>query len=1012
MQEFTDVNEKVNELRSKNVKITNDLLKSEDAIHELKQELNKKDKFIEDLEKQIDFFLSERRQLQHEKQQEIKKVDEVDANIKLNELNLTLQKELSIKENDLSSLANENNELKRELNKVKERINENSLKYEQQISEISLLKDKEVQYFQNEYNKVALDNERLASLTSKLQQNKRQLEEELVLYNEKKEAIAKCEQQMNEILQMVNEERLVRDNLKYLASKLIQEVDTLRSQCIYSTTTPVTTQIATSTGSASATSNNLLITNTSNSVSSGSVAGDNAGNTNTWRNRCSERRDRINVQNLQVALEKEIQAKEDMINENKSIKLELELKQTKIVELQMIIEDLSEKLIKSNENNKILLKKQLNNININNSNNNNSNYDGYDNLANFKSLMTTTTTPTRHNPTTISELVNGDTLYAIDDDDDYIENERRISNNKINEIDVVEEEEGEEEINEQSTNKSSSSPNVQINKNTNTPTTITTTPTSASATTVLTSINSINNAASNNLKHSKSLKAVPTQYKENASLSNASTLSSVNIGISSTTSLIGQSSPQTAVPTVTTPASIPIQQHRFEVISFHTMERCMMCSGVLYGICRQAVRCKNKTCSYLCHTKCRLSIPENCPLNINQHLRLKNVDYKSVSGTLMQGTLRIPKPGGVKKGWIEHYVFISNARLFICPIIDSSKAAGAIPVQIVDIRDTQFNVSNVNESDVIHANKRDLQCIFKVIVTKLKHPDVRQQILFCAKDVKDKDNWIQILKDLNARLIQNMKISNNLLPIEAKEICDATSIRNAISACVYDAERLLVASEEGIDLIDIKADCRIQRFHDKKTYLIDLCREEKLIVAISGKSHQIYLFPTIWVEGINTEVTKIEETKGCNMFCVGRLTTHVNNLNISQSTTSTLSSTSSSIMSTSLSPSMHILCVAVKKVIYVYELNSSPKPKYKRFREIELTMQCQSMQIINNQLCIGFQSDFALYSLLHEEAPTSLLLIDEDRSLEFLSRDPINALMNIQISSEEYLLVFESKNYF
>jgi hypothetical protein len=197
----------------------------------------------------------------------------------------------------------------------------------------------------------------------------------------------------------------------------------------------------------------------------------------------------------------------------------------------------------------------------------------------------------------------------------------------------------------------------------------------------------------------------------------------------------------------------------------------------------------------------------------------------------------------------------------------------------------------------------------------------------------------------------------------------------------------------------------IQRFHDKKTYLIDVFREEKLIIAISGKSHQIYLFPTICVEGINAEVVKIEETKGCNMFCIGKLTTINAQYNNSQSTTSTLSSTSSSAIST------HILCVAIKKVIYVYELNANIKPKYKRIREIELTMQCQSMQIINNQLCIGFQSEFALYSLLFEEAPISLLLTDEDRSLDFMSKDPINALMCIQISSEEYLLIFESKYY-
>ena len=45
---------------------------------------------------------------------------------------------------------------------------------------------------------------------------------------------------------------------------------------------------------------------------------------------------------------------------------------------------------------------------------------------------------------------------------------------------------------------------------------------------------------------------------------------------------------------------------------------------------------------------------------------------------------------------------------------------------------------------------------------------------------------------------------------------------------------------EGIDLIDIKSDCTIQRFHDKKTYQIDVFQDEKLIVAISGKNHPCF----------------------------------------------------------------------------------------------------------------------------------------------------------------------------
>ena len=693
-------------------------MKSEDIIDDLKQELTKKEKMTEDLKRQIDSYLVEKKHQEKQIQQEIKKIDELDANLKLNELNLKLQNEINEKKNESIILENENNELKNELNKLKERLNELNVNYEQQFNEINVTKDKEIQYYQNECKKLTTDNEKLVGMSSKLQQDKRQLEDELILYNEKKEAITKCEQQMNEILQMVNEERLVRDNLKHLASKLIQEVDTLRSQCIYATPTTINT------------SNSM--NNTSNLLANGSGE----SNTNTWRNRCSERRDRINVQNLQVALEKEIQVKEELINENKLLKLELDLKQSRINELQLIIEDLNENLIKSNENSKMLQRQQK------------SDYIGYDNLANLNQNKSSNEIihlpgPSTTNTTSISQLVNGDTLYAIDDDDDDDDFENSKSFDKISESAV------------NNNNKHETHSNESPNKtNKSTPST----PSSIAASSVLSSTNTVINSSipANNLKYSKSLKILPTQYKD-SNLSNSSTLSSVNVAAMSSAGSLATSSYTSA-----TSANSNITQHRFEVITFQTMERCEYCCGILYGICRQAVKCKNKNCSYLCHTKCRYNIPDNCPININQRVQLKGVDFNKGIGTLMQGNLKIPKPGGVKKGWTEHYVFLSNARLFICPIIDNSKP-GITPVQIVDIRDSQFNVSDVNESDVIHATKRDIPCIFKVIVTKLKQPDLRQQILFCAKDVNDKRSWINVLKDLNERLIHTTKPPNNKL---------------------------------------------------------------------------------------------------------------------------------------------------------------------------------------------------------------------------------------------------------
>ena len=958
VQEFTDVNEKVNELRSKNAKLSNDLLNKEDEVEDLKRyqlenklELERRDKLIDELRHQMHNYTQTIARLEKEKldivQSELKSSDDkpaepaVDESLK--ELNTELAKEIKLLQMQITSntaqiaqLEEANASLLNELQQIKEKnaqLNrETTEKFQEQLADAVQSKEKEISFLHTESSRQIDEIEKLNASLAKLHAEKKALEDEVALFNESKQAMSKYDWQMNEILQMVNEEKVVRGHLRSLASKLIEEVDTLRSQ----------------------TANGV------GQLALANAASINGTNTAGWKNRCSEKRDRINVQNMQLALDKEFAAKEALIEENNSLKQELDVKQHKIYDLQSQIDQINKDLVKNQTeiqdlrddllyHQKALVtagvssssnSRQLQNSSSasNNTNDTGMSSSSHPNKLNGTSMSNQSASSVTTNSNGTSGVVSNP-IYTIDDTlvtDEIYDPPSSISVDsktaelanpviKLNQLQPA----------PQPDNKHANSPQIGSN-------------------------------SSSRVQHSNSVHASPA------------TLNSAGNG------------------------------HRFEVVSFQTIERCEYCCGILYGICRQAVNCKEKNCNYLCHPKCRQFLPSNCPININQRVQLKGVDFTRGIGTLMQGHLKVPKQGGVKKGWQDHYVFLSNARLFVCPIVDNKPSL--IPSLIVDIRDPQFSVSSVQDSDVIHASKRDIPCIFKMIVSKLKNPQSKHKLLFCAKDEKDKNNWINVLKDLNERLIQGSKTSANsssiLLPIEAKEVCDATPIRNAVSACVYDSERLLIASDEGIDVIDIKTDCTLKRFHDKKTFSIDVFREEKLIVAISGKHHQIFLFPTIIVEGMETEPLKIEETKGCNLFCIGKLISSAPSpiMSPTRADNMSASSTNSSIYASSI----RLLCVAVKKVVHIYEISSSPKPKYKKLRDIELTMMVQSMQIINNQLCIGFQSEFALYSLAQENAPIALLQPDKDESLKFLIKDPINALMAVQISNEEYLLVFEN----
>lgn len=133
----------------------------------------------------------------------------------------------------------------------------------------------------------------------------------------------------------------------------------------------------------------------------------------------------------------------------------------------------------------------------------------------------------------------------------------------------------------------------------------------------------------------------------------------------------------------------------------------------MVGLARQGVVCE--VCGLACHAACCHKLPTTCPIPAHQTKRPLGIDPTRGIGTAYEGYVKVPKQGGVKKGWIRQFVVVCDFKLFLYDISPDRNALPSVWVsQVLDMRDPEFTVSGVRESDVIHAAKKDIPCIFRV----------------------------------------------------------------------------------------------------------------------------------------------------------------------------------------------------------------------------------------------------------------------------------------------------------
>ncbi|KAL1769841.1 serine serine/threonine-protein kinase MRCK alpha isoform X10 [Sigmodon hispidus] len=417
--------------------------------------------------------------------------------------------------------------------------------------------------------------------------------------------------------------------------------------------------------------------------------------------------------------------------------------------------------------------------------------------------------------------------------------------------------------------------------------------------------------------------------------------------------------------------------HQFFVKSFTAPTKCHQCTSLMVGLIRQGCSCE--VCGFSCHITCVNKAPTACPVPPEQTKGPLGIDPQKGVGTAYEGHVRIPKPAGVKKGWQRALAVVCDFKLFLYDIAEGKASQpSSVISQVIDMRDEEFSVSSVLASDVIHASRKDIPCIFRVTASQLSAPSNRCSILMLAESENEKSKWVGVLSELH-KILKKNKFRDRSVYVP-KEAYDSTLplIKTTQAAAIIDHERIALGNEEGLFVVHVTKDEIIRVGDNKKIHQIELIPSDQLVAVISGRNRHVRLFPMSALDGRETDFYKLAETKGCQTITAGKVR----------------------------HGALSCLCVAMKRQVLCYELFQS-KTRHRKFKEIQVPCNVQWMAIFSEQLCVGFQSGFLRYPLNGEGSPCNMLH-SNDHTLSFIAHQPMDAICAVEISNKEYLLCFNS----
>lgn len=416
--------------------------------------------------------------------------------------------------------------------------------------------------------------------------------------------------------------------------------------------------------------------------------------------------------------------------------------------------------------------------------------------------------------------------------------------------------------------------------------------------------------------------------------------------------------------------------HQLSIKTFSSPPQCTHCTSLMVGLIRQGYTCE--VCSFICHVSCKDHAPLVCPIPAEQAKRPQGIDVQRGIGTAYKGYVRIPKPSGVKKGWQRAFAVVSDCKLFLYDIPEGkSTQPGVAAGLVLDLRDEDLSVSSVLASDVIHATRKDIPCIFRVTSSQLISQLSSVSLLVLAESEVEKRKWVRILEGMQSILTKNLLKSQQVHVLHEAYDASLPIIKTTLSAAVLDRERIALGTEDGLFVVEITRDVIVRATDSKKISQIELIPKEKIIALLCGRNRQVHLHPWGVLEGAESSFdAKLADTKGCQAMAAG-------------------------VLRPGGPP---CLLAAIKRQVQCYEITPT-KPHHKKLWEVQAPGVVQWLGMLRDRLCIGYPSGFALLALQGESSPISLVS-PADPSLAFLAQQQLDALHALEVGSSELLLCF------